>query len=100
MSYAQFMDLTPLEFYHALQDRDDAIEAGRRFELEKMRLQTFYLYNMSRTKKADQARNVKKFMTFAWERAAVEPPRILTEEEWKELDEKVKRLTAKAKPIR
>jgi len=64
-----------------------------------MRLQTLAVYNMTRHKKSDQLNDPKKLMLFDWEKDPVEPPRILTEDEWKQLDEKIARITANQKPL-
>ena len=98
----QFYDLTPVEFYEALSDHELEIENNRRFELEKMRIQTFYLINIQ-LPISKRLKQPKELISFEWEQSENDKnkpePQILTEQEWLELDEKVKKISAKARPI-
>lgn len=82
----EFYDLSPIEFYHSLEEHRKAIDDNRRFELNKMRLQTFYLFNIQVDKK-NRFKSPEKMMPFDWEKVQKEVV-IPTPEKWDELQKR------------
>jgi len=86
LSVNEFLSLTPRVFDYALRDYAKLKEERERFELEKMRLQTWVLYN---TQIKDPIRDIRKFMPFEWDKIEAYMP---TNEEWQKYDELIKKL--------
>lgn len=64
-------------------------------------MQTFFLMNNTRTIK-NAIKKQEDLVSFYWEIQEKEdkaPPEILTEEQWLELDKKVAKIEAKARPV-
>jgi hypothetical protein len=87
----QFLKLTPRQFSFALDDAFKKEERRERFELEKMRLQTFHLVNIQLDRK-NKISDIRKLMPFAWEKVKVHVP---TAEDWERMDNIVKKCLAK-----
>lgn len=85
----QFYDLAPIEFETALEDYKNVSEDKQRFELEKMRIQTLYLFN---TQVKNPVTDVRKFMPFEWDKTVIYIP---TNEDWQYFDNIVKKWQAK-----
>lgn len=82
----EFLQLSPNELYHALLKKKDEVEMRHRFELETMRLQTFYLINVQLPRKS-QIATPKELMKFEWE---IIRPEDVEVPDWDKLDEKYK----------
>ncbi len=71
ISYRAFLDITPREFYLALEDdgkqKKDKMDAVVRPICETIRLQTFHLVNVQLAKK-DQVTDEKRLIPFPWDR--------------------------------
>lgn len=80
MPWEQFLDLTPKEFFSALQEKEDH-ESNVAFDQVKticqtIRMQTLLLVNGQRKR---PLRNVKKLWIFSWEKEDITPPQTKEE---------------------
>lgn len=79
--------MTPIEFHYAIKDFNEQIKYNQRFELDKMRIQTFYLLNIQLSRE-DKYNSPKEMMPFEWDN--IEPKIILEldDNDWLELNAK------------
>lgn len=90
----QFFNLTPLEFFNALEDHNKRTDNSRQFQLETMRLQTLYLINAN-LPEHKQYKDPRVLMKFEWEKDPSAEPVEMTEQDWLDLDERMKQISDK-----
>ena len=89
LSREEFYYLTPIEFHYALIDVNEQRKIDQRFELEKMRIQTFYLLNIQLSKN-DKFDSPLEMMPFEWDKIKAKEVLTLTSEDWTQIEERFK----------
>lgn len=87
LSKEEFYDLTPIEFDFALKEYNEKEHSRQRFELTKMRLQTFMLIqylSMSEVRFS----TVQELLPFEWDKELEQPDINLNENDWITLEKK------------
>lgn len=85
ISSEDFYNLTPIEFDYAITDYLKEKEHTERFELSKMRIQTFLLLNIQLDKES-RFNTPEDMMPFNWEVGEVKEIPKLNETDWLKLD--------------
>lgn len=85
ISRDEFYFLTPIEFHYALKDFNEYNKINQRFELIKMRLQTFYLLNIQLSQES-RYNSPEEMMPFEFDYKEPKQVLELTEEDWARLD--------------
>ncbi len=90
MTPREFEFCTPREIYFALRSYADERNRGREFDLDNMRLQTMYIYNLV-IPESRRIRDPRQLMKFKHDEEYVpeEDVYIPTPEEWDELDKRL-----------
>ena len=88
LNEAEFLEYTPLEFNKLLEIKQNERTNDWKLDMERMRMQTFYLLNIQIEKK-NRFKSVGSMMPFEWDvkdKQAVDDTREPTEEEWEHYD--------------
>ena len=80
----EFYDLSPVEFYYAMEEYSEIQKEKHRIVFDSMRLQTVFLLNVQLAKK-DKISDVTKLMKFPWDKEQPKEVRKQSVEEMKQV---------------
>lgn len=84
MSVSEFYDLSPVEFYYAMEEYSEIQMTHHKTTYDSMRLQTVFLLNVQLSKK-DRIREVTQLMKFPWDKEVVKGEKKQSVEEMKQI---------------